>query len=296
MAVRTFVQPDNSTQTGALYKGSIDDSIAVAGQIAGQFAPHAKGAPDLNVSVDAGRMFVNGALVSQNQQTVAGFVAAAANQRIDRIVIDAVTGVASRVAGVESATPAAPAVPIGKLPVAQIGPFTPLTTAVTNSMVTDERILVLPQYGNLPFPATQVPSSDPNTLDDYEEGTYTPRISFGGLATGVTYTSQVGRYTKIGRLVTVAHAISLSSKGSSTGSLNLEGLPFNSVVGTGALWVGTVDWRALAVGFASVFCEISGLTTANVIGVTGAAATTTNLQDTHVSASTALFCTLTYET
>jgi hypothetical protein len=47
------------------------------------------------------------------------------------------------------------------------------------------------------FPATQSVSSDANTLDDYEEGTFTPTLSsFGG--TGLAAT---GYYTKIGRVV-----------------------------------------------------------------------------------------------
>jgi hypothetical protein len=53
------------------------------------------------------------------------------------------------------------------------------------------------------FPATQVASSDANTLDDYEEGTFTPTVtSVGG--TGIVYTpvGDTGTYTKIGRLVT----------------------------------------------------------------------------------------------
>jgi len=47
------------------------------------------------------------------------------------------------------------------------------------------------------FPATQSASSDANTLDDYEEGTWTPTLtSFGG--TGLAAT---GYYTRIGRIV-----------------------------------------------------------------------------------------------
>jgi hypothetical protein len=48
------------------------------------------------------------------------------------------------------------------------------------------------------FPATQNASSDANTLDDYEEGTYTPIVASG--ITSPTYSTQVGRYTKIGRV------------------------------------------------------------------------------------------------
>jgi len=78
------------------------------------------------------------------------------------------------------------------------------------------------------FPATQSASSDANTLDDYEEGTWTPGVSFGGGTTGITYITQSGQYTKIGRQVTVIANVTLSSKGSSTGDATLTGLPFTN--------------------------------------------------------------------
>jgi len=73
-----------------------------------------------------------------------------------------------------------------------------------------------------------------NALDDYEEGTWTPTISFGGASVGVTYTAgTAGRYTKIGRQVSVTCYILLTSKGSSTGKASIEGLPFAISGGTG---------------------------------------------------------------
>lgn len=65
-----------------------------------------------------------------------------------------------------------------------------------------------------------------NALDDYEEGDWTPVITFGGGSTGITYASRSGKYTKIGRQVSVTGYILLTSKGSSTGSASIEGLPF----------------------------------------------------------------------
>src|ERR1700743_2562665 len=62
--------------------------------------------------------------------------------------------------------------------------------------------------GQIKFPATQNPSSDPNTLDDYEEGTWTPAFTFatpGNLS--ITYSLQSCYYTKIGRLVSVSFII-----------------------------------------------------------------------------------------
>ncbi len=78
------------------------------------------------------------------------------------------------------------------------------------------------------FPATQSASTDANTLDDYEEGTWTPAITFGGGSTGITYSTQLGFYTKIGNTVTVQFRINLSNKGSSTGAASLGGLPFTT--------------------------------------------------------------------
>ena len=70
------------------------------------------------------------------------------------------------------------------------------------------------------FPATQSASTDANTLDDYEEGTWTP--SLGGTA---TFYSANGTYTKIGRQVTVRGVLSVASTG--TGStVQISGLPF----------------------------------------------------------------------
>jgi hypothetical protein len=78
------------------------------------------------------------------------------------------------------------------------------------------------------FPATQSASSDANTLDDYEEGTWTPALYFGGNAVGLTYASRFGTYTKIGNLVSATVQISLSANGSSTGEATILGLPFTS--------------------------------------------------------------------
>lgn len=87
------------------------------------------------------------------------------------------------------------------------------------------------------FPASQSASADANTLDDYEEGTWTIGISFGSGTTGITYTRNTGYYTKIGNVVTVVGFLTLSAKGSSTGSADLTGLPFtivNNLAGYGA--------------------------------------------------------------
>jgi hypothetical protein len=77
------------------------------------------------------------------------------------------------------------------------------------------------------FPATQVPSADANTLDDYEEGTWTPFMQANGSpATGVTYTTQAGTYVKIGQFVYVQLMLSWTNKGTASGVWQIGGLPF----------------------------------------------------------------------
>lgn len=64
-------------------------------------------------------------------------------------------------------------------------------------------------------------------LNDYEEGTWTIGLTFGGGNTGLTTALNTGRYTKIGRQVTVCGRLELSNKGSSTGAAVITGLPFS---------------------------------------------------------------------
>ena len=79
--------------------------------------------------------------------------------------------------------------------------------------------------GQIQFPATQNSSTDGNTLDDYEEGQWTPSVTFGGNAVGQTG-SFIGAYVKVGKLVMINCRIGLTAKGSSTGDAKIEGLPF----------------------------------------------------------------------
>lgn len=81
--------------------------------------------------------------------------------------------------------------------------------------------------GGILFPVTQVASANPNNLDDYEEGTWTPQLS-ASITTGFTYNTefQSGSYVKIGRLVNASGRITLSGSQTSTGSIFVSNLPF----------------------------------------------------------------------
>ena len=86
----------------------------------------------------------------------------------------------------------------------------------------------VPQSGTgITFPASQNSSSNANTLDDYEEGTFTPTCTLTTPGTSSTG-SQVGVYTKIGNLVTATGRLTFT-KGTGSGDLVLGGLPFTSI-------------------------------------------------------------------
>jgi hypothetical protein len=79
------------------------------------------------------------------------------------------------------------------------------------------------------FPATQSASSDPNTLDDYEKGDWTPTYTASSGSFGaITYRFQSGKYTKIGRAVSFTLQIATDSitVGTATGLVTISGLPF----------------------------------------------------------------------
>jgi hypothetical protein len=80
------------------------------------------------------------------------------------------------------------------------------------------------------FPATQVPSANANTLDDYEEGVWTPIVEGSTTAGTATYGVQMGRYTKIGNTVRVYFAVNYTGH-TGTGTTVVGGFPFTSNAG-----------------------------------------------------------------
>lgn len=106
------------------------------------------------------------------------------------------------------------------------------------------------------FPATQVPSADANTLDDYEEGTWTPAIQGSVSNPTIGYDSQVGRYTKIGNLVYVTGYIQTNSRTGGSGDLRVTGLPF--AVTAASFQGGSILFYAINNGIVSQVIPNSG--------------------------------------
>ena len=83
------------------------------------------------------------------------------------------------------------------------------------------------------FPPTSIAhsSTNANTLDDYEEGVFTPAITGAGTAGVGSYSLQVGAYRKIGSLVYVQIALSWGSH-TGSGAMQITGLPFSASAGS----------------------------------------------------------------
>lgn len=106
------------------------------------------------------------------------------------------------------------------------------------------------------FPATQSASSDANTLDDYEEGTFTPTDASGA---GLTLTTARGNYTKIGREVTCYIVVTFPSTASGSG-VAIGGLPFTSAnpYGSGdAGFGGSISYTNTSSTFSSFLAQNS---------------------------------------
>jgi len=95
------------------------------------------------------------------------------------------------------------------------------------------------------FPATQSASSDANTLDDYEEGTFTLTITPN--SGSLTSYDRYGYYVKTGRQVMITCAFTIITTGTASGVANFGGLPFTSLtvptLTHGANRAGTSLWR-----------------------------------------------------
>jgi hypothetical protein len=85
-----------------------------------------------------------------------------------------------------------------------------------------------------------------NKLDDYEEGTFTPTIGGNSSNPTVTYSTQYGYYTKIGRMVYISLRVRASAYSGGSGQIQIDGLPFTPNSGSqhnmGGTFSSGVSW------------------------------------------------------
>ena len=150
--------------------------------------------------------------------------------------------------------------------------------------------------GQLLFPGTQVPSTDAHTLDDYEEGTWTPTITGSGGASGQVYSAQLGRYVKIGKQVTCWGRVTLSTLGTVTGAVRIGGFPLTSA-NSGLPMSGSVShFAAMTATFVSLGTYMHpNAVQAELIGVKVAATGVTALAQADLSNTSDIIFSVSYE-
>jgi hypothetical protein len=118
-----------------------------------------------------------------------------------------------------------------------------LATALVNPIVTTTmgvgNATPSASGSGITFPAIQSASSNANTLDDYEEGTWTGTLA-GGTTNPTTPVSTTGAYTKIGDLVMVSIAFNNVTTTGASGQVQITGLPFtnsSTYYANGSIWI-----------------------------------------------------------
>ena len=145
----------------------------------------------------------------------------------------------------------------------------PLWDGTSTKKVTVAKILT-PATGNgVDFSAvTPAAGMTSKVLTNYEEGTFTP-TAYGQTTAGVTtYTTQTGKYTRIGRQVTCIITVAWSAA-TGTGVLRIGGLPFTC--GTDA---SNTFYNNLAGELGVVMNAQTAIYTFNAIGATGSVTST----------------------
>jgi hypothetical protein len=112
--------------------------------------------------------------------------------------------------------------------------------------------------GQLVFPATQNASSNANTLDDYEEGTWSPTITQSvSNPTGITYARQQGIYIKVGTLVFLSFNLYITAITNGSGNIRISNFPFTAGnVSEGDRAGMTINYCS---GFTSTSCPTGGI-------------------------------------
>lgn len=124
--------------------------------------------------------------------------------------------------------------PISRIESNSIAPSQTLTTPIIATTMGVGGATPAGSGSGITFPAAQSASTDVNTLDDYEEGTFTPTIGGSSPAGTGTYVTngQVGRYTKIGNRCTFVLWLNWSDLSGAGGVLYAYGLPFTQKAAT----------------------------------------------------------------
>jgi hypothetical protein len=130
-----------------------------------------------------------------------------------------------------------------------------------------------------------------NVLSHYSTGTWTPVLTFGGGSTGLTYNTNINKYTRVGNMVQVNCALVITAKGTSTGNISISGLPFTSASSPANLSISSVrssGFSSVPAGTNELFWKIPASGTALDLQNNVWAVGTGNMTDTYVTVGTVL--------
>jgi hypothetical protein len=111
------------------------------------------------------------------------------------------------------------------MPISQITTNSIASNTITSGILATGQTL---SVNGITFPATQVSSADANTLDDYEEGTFTATLTSSTPPSSPPTTTAY--YTKTGRMVTVAMRFGNVNTSGGSGAMYITGLPFTPTI------------------------------------------------------------------
>lgn len=133
---------------------------------------------------------------------------------------------------------------------------------------------------------TSITFGSGTALSNYLQSTFTPAIAFGGGTTGITYSTQSGTYTRIGRMVFITLIITLTNKGSSTGSATITGMPV--AAGINSQIIPCQADSLTYTGDTFPFCAINASSTALSIFASGSNTTFATMADTNFANTTTI--------
>ena len=109
-----------------------------------------------------------------------------------------------------------------------------INSSVHAQRIHSDGVISIPQGIEL---GSGVDKTAANTLDDYEEGTFTPNVYHSG-SNNSTFSTKTGEYTKIGNTVTCQVRVDHGNSGTANGDLTLGGLPFAPAQANGTMSIG----------------------------------------------------------
>ncbi len=238
-----FGAPADTTAVSVFWAAVLTAADAAASQslldVAGQGYAVTESSPQaMTVEVAAGALFnsITRERVTNAAQTTATIIAPSINPRIDIVHIDRLTGVVGVTTGAEAASPVAPALDDGKVPLDEIALATS-TTQITNSLLTDVRELNLLGAGRyiVKNPAVEVKSSAYTVVPTDDGKLFECDVSSSGFTLTLTAAATLGDGFLFGVKITghATNAVTIDPDDAE----QIEGVTTRAVSGEGA-----VEW------------------------------------------------------